>query len=173
MTAVVKQKDIYHQVVPQPLQNDTGANHCVYSAAGDFNSVSCASLLDDFNIAERPAGFAGHTLDSDAHRLGQLYETAFSFGMWGRWAMNSIVITLVSVMGMVLSCSMVAYSFARLRWPGRDPVQVGTGNDDAAGSRDAYSAVYYLSRLPAFGFPGVEFMGEYVSAVDRAANSGR
>jgi multiple sugar transport system permease protein len=48
------------------------------------------------------------------------YRLAFSFGMWPRWAFNSIFITLVSVTGTVLSSSMVAYSFARLRWRGRD-----------------------------------------------------
>ena len=48
------------------------------------------------------------------------YVDAFSFGMWPRWAFNSIVITLVSVVGTVLSSAMVAYSFARLRWRGRD-----------------------------------------------------
>jgi multiple sugar transport system permease protein len=40
--------------------------------------------------------------------------------MWPRWAFNSIFITLVSVVGTVLSSAMVAYSFARLRWRGRD-----------------------------------------------------
>jgi ABC-type glycerol-3-phosphate transport system permease component len=48
------------------------------------------------------------------------YRDAFSFGMWPRWAFNSIIITLISVAGTVLSSSMVAYSFARLRWRGRD-----------------------------------------------------
>jgi multiple sugar transport system permease protein len=48
------------------------------------------------------------------------YVDAFSFGFWPRWAFNSITITLVSVLGTVLSSSMVAYSFARLRWRGRD-----------------------------------------------------
>jgi multiple sugar transport system permease protein len=33
---------------------------------------------------------------------------------------NTVYITLLSILGTLLSCSMVAYSFARLRWPGRD-----------------------------------------------------
>ena len=48
------------------------------------------------------------------------YRDAFSFGMWTDWTMNTIVITVMSVIGMVISSSMVAYSFARLRWRGRD-----------------------------------------------------
>jgi multiple sugar transport system permease protein len=35
---------------------------------------------------------------------------------------NTLVICLLSVVGAVLSSSLVAYSFARLRWPGRDPL---------------------------------------------------
>ncbi len=35
---------------------------------------------------------------------------------------NTLVISLLSVLGTVLSSSMVAYSFSRLRWPGRDIV---------------------------------------------------
>jgi multiple sugar transport system permease protein len=33
---------------------------------------------------------------------------------------NSLILTILSVIGTVLSSSMVAYSFARLRWPGRE-----------------------------------------------------
>lgn len=33
---------------------------------------------------------------------------------------NTLIITVMSTLGTVLSCSLVAYSFARLRWPGRD-----------------------------------------------------
>src|SRR5215204_4036770 len=48
------------------------------------------------------------------------YVDAFSFGMWPTWTYNTVVITFFSVIGMVFSSSMVAYSFARLRWRGRD-----------------------------------------------------
>ena len=33
---------------------------------------------------------------------------------------NSLILTILSVLGTVLSSSMVAYSFARLKWPGRE-----------------------------------------------------
>lgn len=33
---------------------------------------------------------------------------------------NTVIITGLSLAGQLLSCSLVAYSFARLRWPGRD-----------------------------------------------------
>ena len=37
---------------------------------------------------------------------------------------NSTYVTLLTIMGTVMSCSMVAYSFARLKWPGRDVIFV-------------------------------------------------
>lgn len=37
-----------------------------------------------------------------------------------RFLLNSAYVVFMSVIGSVLSCSLVAYSFARLRWPGRD-----------------------------------------------------
>ena len=39
---------------------------------------------------------------------------------FGRFIWNSIVVVTIAVVGTVISSSMVAYSFARLRWPGRD-----------------------------------------------------
>ena len=36
------------------------------------------------------------------------------------YARNTIVLCILTVSGTVASCSVVAYSFARLRWPGRD-----------------------------------------------------
>jgi len=37
-----------------------------------------------------------------------------------RWFLNSTIVGLTSVIGVLVSCSMVAFSFARLRTPGRD-----------------------------------------------------
>ena len=37
---------------------------------------------------------------------------------------NTIYITILSILGTILSSSLVAYSFARLRWPGRDTLFV-------------------------------------------------
>jgi len=36
------------------------------------------------------------------------------------YARNTLVLCILTVSGTVASCSLVAYSFARLRWPGRD-----------------------------------------------------
>jgi len=37
-----------------------------------------------------------------------------------RYFLNSVIVSVFSIIGTVISCSMVAYSFARLKWPGRD-----------------------------------------------------
>ena len=39
-----------------------------------------------------------------------------------RWALNTAVVVAVSLMGSLISCSLVAYSLARLRFKGRDAV---------------------------------------------------
>lgn len=41
---------------------------------------------------------------------------------FGKFILNSTYITLISVLGAVLSSSLVAFSFSRLRWRGRDSV---------------------------------------------------
>jgi multiple sugar transport system permease protein len=83
------------------------------------------------------------------------YRYAFSFGMWGRWALNSVIITLVSVIGMVLSTSMVAYSFARLRWPGRDVLfSFVLATMMLPEVVTLIPQFIIFSRLPAFGFQG-------------------
>jgi len=37
-----------------------------------------------------------------------------------RYLFNSIYLVVLNVLGQILSCSLVAYAFARLKWPGRD-----------------------------------------------------
>ncbi|MEM3515778.1 MAG: carbohydrate ABC transporter permease [Saccharolobus sp.] len=43
--------------------------------------------------------------------------TEYPFGLYLR---NTLLITSTSTLGILLSCSLVAFSFARLNWPGRD-----------------------------------------------------
>jgi multiple sugar transport system permease protein len=83
------------------------------------------------------------------------YQAAFSFGMWGRWLFNTVVITVVGVIGTVLSTSIVAYSFARLRWPGRDKLfSVVLATMMLPGVVTMIPQFILFSKLPAFGFQG-------------------
>lgn len=48
------------------------------------------------------------------------YRKAVTSLPFGQFLLNSVILTLSCVAGQLLSGALVAYSFARLRWPGRD-----------------------------------------------------
>ena len=48
------------------------------------------------------------------------YSNALTLLPFGTFFLNTIIVTLVSVVGQLLTCSMAAYAFARLRFRGRD-----------------------------------------------------
>jgi len=48
------------------------------------------------------------------------YQEILTTVPFGRWTWNSILITVLSVIGSTLSSSLVGYSFARFRYPARD-----------------------------------------------------
>ena len=48
------------------------------------------------------------------------YVDALNLLPFGRFAINTFALCAMTVLGTVISSAMVAYSFARLRWPGRD-----------------------------------------------------
>jgi len=87
----------------------------------------------------------------------QNYPDAFSFGAWGQWAVNSVVITLASVLGNVLSSALVAYAFSRLRWPGRDQLfSLVLATMMLPGIVTMIPTFILFTKLPAFGFQGSE-----------------
>ena len=85
------------------------------------------------------------------------YAEAFSFGLWPQWAMNTIIITVAAVIGNVLSTALVAYAFARLRWPGRDQLfALVLATMMLPGIVVMIPKYILFSKLPAFGFMGSE-----------------
>ena len=46
------------------------------------------------------------------------YPEALTYVPFGRYAINTVLISLLTILGHVLSCTIVAYGFARLRAPG-------------------------------------------------------
>lgn len=52
------------------------------------------------------------------------YSEALTTLPFGRYLRNTTVITLLTIVGHLLSCTLVAYAFARLRAPGRDTLFV-------------------------------------------------
>jgi ABC-type glycerol-3-phosphate transport system permease component len=54
------------------------------------------------------------------HILWSNYPEALTFVPYARYFLNSVVVTGLAVLGTVLSSSLVAFAFARLRGPGKD-----------------------------------------------------
>ena len=52
------------------------------------------------------------------------FSDALTLVPFGTYFQNTMIVTVLSVAGSVLSSSLVAYAFARLRWPGRDALFV-------------------------------------------------
>jgi multiple sugar transport system permease protein len=52
------------------------------------------------------------------------YVESFKFVAFFRLLMNTVILTGLNILGQLFSCSIIAYGFARLRWPGRDAVFV-------------------------------------------------
>ncbi|OQA47510.1 MAG: L-arabinose transport system permease protein AraQ [Chloroflexi bacterium ADurb.Bin325] len=50
------------------------------------------------------------------------YISAFKQALFATYVLNTLIVALPSVIGAVLSNTLVAYGFARVRWPGRDAV---------------------------------------------------
>ncbi len=50
------------------------------------------------------------------------YPVALAYIPFGLYALNTLLIASASALAVVISSSLTAYSFARLRWPGRDIV---------------------------------------------------
>ncbi|HOW96508.1 MAG TPA: ABC transporter permease subunit [Kiritimatiellia bacterium] len=48
------------------------------------------------------------------------YRGALDYLPFWRYAATSVFLVILNIVGNVFSCSLVAYAFARLRWPGRD-----------------------------------------------------
>jgi multiple sugar transport system permease protein len=83
------------------------------------------------------------------------YRDAFSFGMWPIWTYNTTVITFASVIGMVISSSMVAYSFSRLRWKARDTLfSIVLATMMLPGVVTMIPQFVLFAKLPAFGIQG-------------------
>jgi len=52
------------------------------------------------------------------------YSEALTILPFGRYVVNTALITLLTIIGHLLSCTIIAYAFARLRAPGRDAIFV-------------------------------------------------
>lgn len=113
-----------------------GVKHDVYKLTRHGGEIRVVKLeeLENNNWKVAPVDIEGPVLtvpsedlrpDLRAAALWSNYSDALRFlppeynrGLRPLW--NTIYVTLLVIVGTVLSSSMVAFSFARLRWPGRD-----------------------------------------------------
>jgi ABC-type glycerol-3-phosphate transport system permease component len=79
------------------------------------------SLKTDLQVMNS-SGFANAFLPNPVRWKN--YADALSYVNLVRYFGNTFFVTVASIIGTILSCSLVAFSFSRLRWPGRDAVFV-------------------------------------------------
>jgi multiple sugar transport system permease protein len=53
-------------------------------------------------------------------RFAQNYAEIFQVVPFARWFANTVYVTVLSLLGTIISATLVAYGFARFRFPGRD-----------------------------------------------------
>lgn len=73
-----------------------------------------SSLKPDYEIFATPPTLL------PANPRWQNYTEALTSLPFGRFAVNTLIIAIGSIVGHILSCSIIAYGFARLRAPGKD-----------------------------------------------------
>lgn len=74
------------------------------------------SLIDMGELYQIPPGLIPKFLNWDN------YRTALNAYPFGRFFMNSVIITSLAILGVLISSSLCAYSFSRIDWKGRDKV---------------------------------------------------
>ena len=50
------------------------------------------------------------------------YSEALTILPFGRYFINTVTIVVLTILGVILTSSISAYSFSRMRWRGRDPI---------------------------------------------------
>jgi len=82
-----------------------------------FYWLVVTSLKTDRQVFETTTWFPNPVMWSN-------YGRALTYIPFGQYTLNTLFVCAVSVFGTVLSCAMVAYSFARIPWKGRDALFV-------------------------------------------------
>ncbi|MBM3474622.1 MAG: ABC transporter permease subunit [Armatimonadetes bacterium] len=57
-------------------------------------------------------------------KFARNYREAVRYVPFWTFARNSVILVVLNIIGQLFACSLVAYAFARLRWPGRDVIFV-------------------------------------------------
>ena len=87
---------------------------------------ACREIDRGPNYESRPNHVRLHMTLSQAHQVDawwakayRNYRGALNYIPFGRYVMTSAFLVILNIIGTVISCSLVAFAFARLQWPGR------------------------------------------------------
>ena len=110
-----------------PGRRSTRARHSIHTAAGYLLAAGGAllfllplfwmissSLKPDYQVLEYPPRWL-----PDPVRWAN-YAEALTYVPFGQYALNTLLIASLTILGHLLSCTLVAYAFARLHAPGKD-----------------------------------------------------
>ena len=102
-----------------PLRTPNLMTHLVLIIAGllfilPFVWMISTSLKDNTEVYTRPLALIPEKLRFDN------YQQAFSLVPFGRFYLNTVIVTLGRVIGQIILASMAGYAFARLKFPGRN-----------------------------------------------------
>lgn len=75
------------------------------------------------------------------------YKDALTVLPFHLFLKNTLIITISCIIGQVVSASLVAFGFSRMRFRARCDLYLGTFDDDAASSGDADTNVYFVHPL--------------------------
>ena len=99
----------------------TGFIYCIAVALGitmllPFLWMLSTSLMNEFEVYQFPPRLV------PAHPVWSNYPDALTAAPFGRFFLNSAIMSTVIVLGHLFTASTAGYAFARLRFPGRDKV---------------------------------------------------
>ena len=79
-----------------------------------FYWLVATSLKPDAQVFQSPPVWFPHPV------MWRNYPSALTYVPFGRYLQNTLIICALSVFGTLLSSSLVAFSFSKIRWPGRN-----------------------------------------------------
>ncbi len=160
MATTIEQLNEARAVVDHPTQNRkkkwSAGRLLAWIALALMSILFIVPFLWMISTSLKDARLAGDGKWIPDRIVWENYTEAFSFNdLWGQWWLNTIIITVVNVVGGVISTALVAYAFARLRWPGRDLVfSLVLATMMLPGIVILIPQYILFAKLPAFGFQG-------------------
>ena len=113
-----------------------GQSYPMYTLNKDGTSISVAEIKVEkgvatvLNLADPGSGYFEvaegqlRQITQPGAMFSNFLDAIERFRQFPRFVANTIVLCSIIVLGDVLSCSLVAYGFSRIEWPGRDAVFV-------------------------------------------------